>query len=180
MSEVERFKMEFQPEGAVHECVFAKDYDDAQSELARIKRISDNYHSLCVDGNIELTALREELAATKVFCAEKDDRMGAMNHGWACALEQRDDLQKRLTAAEQRNAIREDLLNQCMHAFNHVVGFSDQATRTAWYGNFLKPVTGAIMVHLSECAKPTESGAKELDPKIIGIVPMPPMEYDEP
>jgi hypothetical protein len=105
------------------------------------------YHKDYDAAQAELAALREELA---VVVGQKEV--------WVDTSQK---LSLRLTAAEQRNAVREDLLNKCMHAFNHVVGFSDQATRTAWYENFLKPVSGAIMVHLSECAQPTESGASE-------------------
>ncbi|MEE3504885.1 hypothetical protein QN399_01165 [Pseudomonas sp. 10C3] len=74
------------------------------------------------------------------------------------------DLTLSLAASERRNAEREELLLRCMHAFNHVVGFSDQVTRSAWYENFLKPVSGAILLYLAKTtseppAKPSESGA---------------------
>lgn len=71
-----------------------------------------------------------------------------------------DELQQRLTKADQRIddletqlAEREALLLKCMHAFNHCVGMADQNTRSAWYENFLKPVSGAVMVHLSASAE---------------------------
>lgn len=49
MSEVNRFKMEFQPSGDVRECVYACDYDAAQSELAALREELSGVRSLlCV------------------------------------------------------------------------------------------------------------------------------------
>lgn len=97
MSEVTRFKMEFQPEGVVRECVYASDYDAAQSELS---------------------ALREELAAHKYKSELYDEvwpkatGMGFMNITMALAEIPR--LQQRLTAAEERNAQLVELLRESL------------------------------------------------------------------
>lgn len=124
--------------------------------------------------------LPDGVLVADVYLSEDFDRVTAEREALQLLLNNRDDLDDQLTSLEQRryaeqqareaaerrveelanqlsmanrlNSTREDLLNKCMHAFNHVVGFSSQATRTAWYENFLKPVTGAVMVHLSESA----------------------------
>ncbi|MHC8408336.1 hypothetical protein [Pseudomonas sp. TMB3-21] len=82
---------------------------------------------------------------------------------------ERDALQQRLNAADQRMDDQYGLL-------------------LAWYESNAEGLVRVddaayhIVTATAEAldGKPTASVASELDPKIIGIVPMPPMEYDEP
>lgn len=111
MSEVIRFKMEFQPSGEVRECVYASDYDATKSELA---------------------ALREEL-----------HQMGLASRDLRIAVPE---LEKRLTAAEQRNETMSKLLQRCIPVCRYKGSHTERQ----------------LINEIEEvCAKPTESGASE-------------------
>jgi chromosome segregation ATPase len=117
------------------------------------------------DTQSELAALREELAEWKARAGRRTaERTEFMN--------QRDDAQQRLAAAEQRNAVLTGLLEEALGSVYVDAGKCDNTQ--VWK----ETVDLASRIELA--IKPAELAATSLDPKIIGIVPMPPMEHDEP
>lgn len=118
-------------------------------------------------------ALREELAERNAVIELKQrDLIEAQTAvtGWAAKCK----------AAEQRNA-------ELTHALERGKMWVGQYR--AWYGDSGVVAEDHLMIIRTlkglphpptEFDKPTESGASALDPKIIGIERMPPMEYDEP
>lgn len=124
--------------------------DAAQSELARVQKISDNYYALCVEGNQQLAALREELAK-----ANKDREtllklhvhLRARRSYW---IAEETKVRRELTAAEQRNSASEHLL---------MMWYSENALGRINVDDSAYHVVTATAEHFY--TKPTESGASE-------------------
>ncbi len=125
MSEVTRYRFK----GAAGEYVYSVDYDAAQSELSALREELTIWKTKACEAAEREAALREELAKLR----ERHDTVKC----------QRNDAQQRLTAAEQRNAVLCDLLDEAQVIAGH--SFS-----TA----FVAEIDAAL-------AKPTESGASE-------------------
>lgn len=133
MSEVHRYKVvtmlsedgnkiSYKPHGP--EVVTARDYDTAQSELA---------------------ALREELATTRAAAKEELEGVKYMRRKFR---QERDDLQQRLTAVEQRNAVMTDALQNLSALIGRPLN-GPQATQDE------------LLEIIWSAAQPTESGASE-------------------
>jgi len=147
-----------------------------------------HYAGLYNEAQHELAALREELARVKAACSKEFESVQTLDNEntvlKADLAAFREELEKealrtndyclKLTAAEQRladaerrNADVEKLLTHIRGTLTHL-NTPDKAS--------IRTLAAAID---SASSQPTES-IEILDPKIIGIVPMPPMEYDEP
>lgn len=174
--------------------VMASDFDAAKAELAAEKTASAGIFQqleICQKqrdaARSELAALREELATTE-----------SMRKFFADAAVE---LDNRLTAAEQRNAELTSALVRARLWVEECRRFGDDGTIAEDWMMIMRTLKGHPHPP-TEFDKPAESGASDkctsdggtcglgghcnkcphtsLDPKIIGIEPMPPMEYDEP
>lgn len=75
MSEVNRFKIEFQPEGAFHECVYAADFDRVTAENSALQALLTAADERA---DVQSLALLEVVAACDLaMSAIDDDERGA-------------------------------------------------------------------------------------------------------
>lgn len=114
--------------------ILIEGYAEAQSELARVQKISDNYYALLVDRGQELAALREELdTMTAAAKAVRDE--------WRID-------QQRLADAERRNAELEVFERFAGYLLDHCEG------ETIYEESLQRWLSESIKLY-----KPTESGA---------------------
>jgi chromosome segregation ATPase len=154
MSEVQRYKTVYTSdlyESDQGDLISAHDYDEAQSELSALREEnerlkSESFEELYNAAIDERDALRGEVAKYKGGCVDLSSQVRELEHKMDYWEGSNTSLQQRLTAAEQRNAELEALLQECVNT----VRFGE---------DFDLPVT--TMARIDSALKPTESGASE-------------------
>lgn len=137
--------------------VLAEDYNAAQSELSALREEnerlkSESFEELYNAAIDERDALREELALANKLLATHERQLDRM-------IEHSDDLQQRLTAAEQRNADQLAMLHMAKELLS-TISLHKTMAPADWCESFKNEVADRLE-KLRAALKPTESGASE-------------------
>lgn len=170
MSEVKRYRFidnNGYPATKVVDTVIAErfvcgsDYDAAQSELSALRAEVEELNkttgaAMFLTLTSELSAPREELAQSRVLVADQALNLKRVKREYESMRDRKNsiiDLQRRLTAAEQRNADLVEIITEvAKQAGDH------HMSHQTWN---LKTHLANIHQKLEAALKPTESGASE-------------------